>query len=698
LPSSNREDFLQRLPLYAGELLLGSMALAALTFSLQEPLYSALVHGAFTVAIFSSLAGASRGRVWVLPGALFFLIPLVMYALRQMLPLELLFLYPAEALSHEDMLLATLIGWFLVGFGFWQGSRLNLIFLVVCGLAIFGLMGTINLNPEMWLCFTVFVLAAVFCWGYEQFLELDDRLATQGQPRTGAWLEMLRGHLAVAVLVAVLTLSLGSALGLGVYKVSPNLYAQMAQRAYGWDPTPRIANIFNSFQDEFQVSTGPVRLLPVPALEVKADHPALWRGLVYDYYNGRGWTRSARDGQVLEGEGGRFAVPEPYLPPSGYRRTNRQQVEIQTYPGVLFAAAQPAEVQLTPEALPEGDWPRSRRLEPVLDAYGSLTWAGREMEAARRYTVVSLEPTQQPELLRRTPQEYPASISESYLQVPVRTELALQGLVGELTATAENPYDKALALQGYLEANCLYSLSAPATPRGQDVASHFVLESRRGACDAFSTSLAIMLRLADVPARVATGYATGTYNAEKEAYVALGTDAHAWVEVYFTGVGWVPFDPQATDVFEHQSLAELLTGGYWNLAVGQMARRLGLLALVALIALVALSALWDPLQGLKYLWRPRSQSPRQRFAQDYQALYQLLLRRLGRRPEPSLTPREAVALVAAQLPPGELPRRLVTLNERFYALRYAATVTAEELLALRRELQELRRALRRVKR
>ena len=68
--------------------------------------------------------------------------------------------------------------------------------------------------------------------------------------------------------------------------------------------------------------------------------------------------------------------------------------------------------------------------------------------------------------------------------------------------------------------------------------------------------MALMLRMAGIPARVAAGFSPGSFNKDTEEYRVRDLDAHSWVEVWFTGIGWVPFDPTpARSPAESQSSA-----------------------------------------------------------------------------------------------------------------------------------------------
>jgi Transglutaminase-like superfamily len=71
----------------------------------------------------------------------------------------------------------------------------------------------------------------------------------------------------------------------------------------------------------------------------------------------------------------------------------------------------------------------------------------------------------------------------------------------------------------------------------------FVTRTRAGYCQYFAGAMALMLRYLGVPARVAVGFSGGTYDAEKGVWDVTDHDAHAWVEAWFRGYGWLPFDP-----------------------------------------------------------------------------------------------------------------------------------------------------------
>ena len=132
-----------------------------------------------------------------------------------------------------------------------------------------------------------------------------------------------------------------------------------------------------------------------------------------------------------------------------------------------------------------------------------------------------------------------AEALEACLQLPEGIEPGVYELVASLTAVCENDYDRAAAIAEWLSENCAYVLD-PVYPDAQrDFVSQFVLETREGYCSYFASAMAVMCRIAGVPARYVEGYAVPA----GEGVVVTGENAHAWAEVYFDGIGWVALDP-----------------------------------------------------------------------------------------------------------------------------------------------------------
>ena len=111
-----------------------------------------------------------------------------------------------------------------------------------------------------------------------------------------------------------------------------------------------------------------------------------------------------------------------------------------------------------------------------------------------------------------------------------------------LRADARTPYGAVVAIETWLRSTggFAYDENPPATG-GVPPLAHFVAEGKRGYCQHFAGAMALMLRMLGIPARVAAGFTSGKY--EDGGWTVTDHNAHAWVEVWFPGYGWLPFDP-----------------------------------------------------------------------------------------------------------------------------------------------------------
>jgi hypothetical protein len=142
--------------------------------------------------------------------------------------------------------------------------------------------------------------------------------------------------------------------------------------------------------------------------------------------------------------------------------------------------------------------------------------------------------------LRLAPNLPPADMG-LYLKLPP-IDIRISKLAEEITTGASSNYDKALATERYLSTHFGYTLELPrAFPR--DPLANFLFERKRGHCEYFASSMAVMLRSLGIPSRIVTGFRGGEFNDLTGQYVIRASDAHSWVEAYFPGSGWTSFDP-----------------------------------------------------------------------------------------------------------------------------------------------------------
>ena len=160
------------------------------------------------------------------------------------------------------------------------------------------------------------------------------------------------------------------------------------------------------------------------------------------------------------------------------------------------------------------------------------------------YTVVSKVPAFSAEELQAAPDSIPDEIVERYLDLPNDISPTLFQVAQDVTAGGATRYDKMRLLQSHFHDGD-YQYQVNLGPRGSDPIETFLTE-RRGFCQQFAGTFALMARALGIPSRVATGFTWGEPSTTEDGrtqYTVTGRHTHAWPEVYFQGLGWVPFEP-----------------------------------------------------------------------------------------------------------------------------------------------------------
>jgi transglutaminase-like putative cysteine protease len=124
---------------------------------------------------------------------------------------------------------------------------------------------------------------------------------------------------------------------------------------------------------------------------------------------------------------------------------------------------------------------------------------------------------------------------------------ALYDAARQVVQGAPSPYAAAAVLERWFREPSLggfvYDEQPPVPAPNQPALVQFVTQTKRGYCQHFAGAMALMLRYLGIPARVAAGFTSGSYDADSHEWTVTDHEAHDWVEVYFPGWGWIPFDP-----------------------------------------------------------------------------------------------------------------------------------------------------------
>jgi len=136
-------------------------------------------------------------------------------------------------------------------------------------------------------------------------------------------------------------------------------------------------------------------------------------------------------------------------------------------------------------------------------------------------------------------------IRSTYTVLPKELPQRVKDLAIKLTESKRTNYEKARAIEKYLSDNFPYTLQPGATPSDRDFVDYFLFEQKQGYCVHYASAMVVMARAAGLPARYVEGFRMASSADSSEDYIITNQSAHSWVEIYFEGAGWVPFEPTA---------------------------------------------------------------------------------------------------------------------------------------------------------
>jgi transglutaminase-like putative cysteine protease len=349
-----------------------------------------------------------------------------------------------------------------------------------------------------------------------------------------------------------------------------------------------------------------------------------WRSSIYIEYNGVGWQAAEMP-----------SSPEPQSStenPSPGRYMLHQRYELAAQPsGSLFAVNMPVTMTANDEVITL----QTDVVLPHLDLFD--------------YEVTSWAVDLTAEQLSNSTTDYPPQITKRYLQLPESLPQRVLDLTNRITAGTDSPYEKAVRIETYLRYSYPYTLEVPSPPQGRDVVDYFLFEAPGGFCSYYASAMTVMLRAAGVPARLATGYAMGEFEPDRNAYHVIAADAHAWVEVYFTDYGWVEFEPTTARMrFERPSSDPVRSRSEIIQTTPDSSisshRELWILGGFTIILLVFI-------YGIRWLTRPREAWPDSQRAKVFDLYRDIrhMLARVGYRTSSSTTPYEFIAVFTPTL-------------------------------------------------
>jgi transglutaminase-like putative cysteine protease len=462
---------------------------------------------------------------------------------------------------------------------------------------------------------------------------------------------------------------------------------------------------------------GEIKTSSRPIMHIRIFHterlPGLkWRGGVLTTFDGKTWTNSDTDDQVLT-DRGHLSL----LPPSERRVGTHISYDVEfdsIDTDALFFAGVPEGIDLSARTL-------------LRDRSGVVR-LGHTPPPGFRYEAYSLlEDPPETDPVRLPPPLLDESRRERDLQLPASLDPRIAALARTFTEGRTSDLGRARAIERHLHADYGYTLTLPSRELADPLA-YFLFTRKKGHCEYFASAMAVMLRTLGIPARLAIGFQSGIYNTITDLWLIRASDAHTWVEAWIPGRGWTTFDPTPPDpnasaygvfakfglyldaaaTFWHEWVVDYDVNRQSNLAdrVEQHARRLGVdwfdflsegesawslgppmwlrrYGIAAGFFVVFCVWIWYVVPRLLQAWRERRRVESVRRGKatvaDATLLYSRMLqilRRHGYQKPMWFTPGE----FAASLPAGPLQVALAEFTASYNALRFGGRTDVAPLL------------------
>lgn len=279
---------------------------------------------------------------------------------------------------------------------------------------------------------------------------------------------------------------------------------------------------------------GELKQVSTPMMHARMEAPNekfafKWRGTALSQFDGRRW----------------------YNPPSNRVRILMQsrQTQIVSESEVRSGSRLDYEVRIGPvdsDTLFFAGVPESLHVDGLDSVYrtaGDTYRTGSGSSEGRQYQVKAHLPNS---VLASgaTPALNPDEFRE-HLLLPASIDFRILDLARS-TGLGSSSVERARSIERYLRTNFPYTTDLPQQTQ-PDPLAYFLFERKKGHCEYFASSMAVMLRAIQIPSRVVTGFQSGTFNPMTGWHVIRASDAHSWVEAWLPGRGWVTFDPTPPD-------------------------------------------------------------------------------------------------------------------------------------------------------
>jgi transglutaminase-like putative cysteine protease len=247
-----------------------------------------------------------------------------------------------------------------------------------------------------------------------------------------------------------------------------------------------------------------------------------WRGSALAEFDGQRWFNPPGRGELLPVQNGLIKLRQGWeRPQTGTQIAYEVQLSGEAADS-LFFAGEPELLQI-----------------PVPSLYRTSTGGYRLVYRTGeqiRYNAYSFLKDE-----KSDKEELSAAGRQIYLRLP-RVDERVRDLAARSAGAGKDDRQRATLLADHLRTQYAYTLTLPAV-QPDDPIAYFLFERRKGHCEYFASSMAVMLRTVGIPSRVVTGFQSGVFNPISGWELIRASDAHSWVEAWIDGAGWVTFDP-----------------------------------------------------------------------------------------------------------------------------------------------------------
>ena len=280
---------------------------------------------------------------------------------------------------------------------------------------------------------------------------------------------------------------------------------------------------------------GPAQPHTDPVMSVRTDADVLLRGAIRTAYTGWSWVDTVPKSRYLYYDLTHRATRERVFTPGENLKDALLSVDVS-----VEMLSEGTSTLFVPGLLEKFEMDLSTAV--YYNTAGEV-FLSREVQPGDRYSLRALLPEMNDVLRQAAIRGEGANddryqdILQDHIQLPEGIDGGVYALTMQVIDGADNAWDRAVAILRYLRGNMRYTLQPAVPPVGRDFVSHFLLDTREGYCSYYASAMAVMGRIAGLPTRYVEGYM-----ARPGREVLTGENAHAWAEIYFRGVGWIPFD------------------------------------------------------------------------------------------------------------------------------------------------------------